>query len=143
MSAPADLHALACLCGQETEGIPSGLGSTGTTPLVVELLHRGLEITLFTLSHGLAKETVHDLWPLRLFAGSVREYGASRNFYRPEIAYRSCVINREKPALSTRIGPTNLRSAPWQRESPPSRPYMVFPGTYCATFAIVAVLSGC
>ena len=99
MSAPADLHALARLCAQETEGIPSGLGSTATTPLVVELLHRGLEITLFTLSHGLAKETVHDLWPLRLFVGSVREYGASRNFYRSEIAYHSRVINREKPAF--------------------------------------------
>jgi L-malate glycosyltransferase len=99
MSAPADLHTLARLCGQETEGISSGLGRTATTLLVVELLRRGHEITLFTFSHGLAKETVHDLGQLRLFVGSAREYGASRNFYRPEIAYLSRVIKREKPAF--------------------------------------------
>lgn len=99
MSAPADLHVLARYCGQGIEGIPPGLGSTATTPLVVELLRRGHEITLFTLSHGLAKETTHNWGPLRIFVGSAREYGASRNFYKPEIAYLSRVMKREKPAF--------------------------------------------
>jgi L-malate glycosyltransferase len=99
ISAPADLHVLARFCGQETEGIPSGLGSTATTPLILELLRRGHEITLFTLSHGLARETAHNWGQLRLFVGSAREYGASRNFYRPEIAYLSRVIKEENPAF--------------------------------------------
>jgi L-malate glycosyltransferase len=97
--APADLHSLARFCGQKTEGVPRGLGSTATTPLIVELLRRGHEITLFTLSNGLAKETTHNWGALRLFVGAAREYGASRNFYRPEITYLSRVITKERPSF--------------------------------------------
>jgi L-malate glycosyltransferase len=99
MCAPADLHCLARFCGRETEGVPSGLGSTATTPLIVELLRRGHEVTLFTLSNGLAREVIHNWGALRIFAGAAREYGASRNFYQPEIAYLCRVITQERPSF--------------------------------------------
>jgi L-malate glycosyltransferase len=99
MCAPADLHALARFCGQKTEGVPPGLGSTATTPLIEELLRRGHEITLFTLSNGLAKETRHEWGGLRIFTGPNRQYGAARNLYWPEVAYLRRVIAQERPAF--------------------------------------------
>jgi glycosyltransferase involved in cell wall biosynthesis len=99
MCAPADLHALARFCGQETEGVPAGLGSTATTPLIEELLRRGHEVTLFTLSNGLAKETVHEWGGLRVFTGPNRQYGAARNLYWPEVTYLRRVITKERPGF--------------------------------------------
>ena len=99
MCAPADLHGLARFCGRSTEGVPPGLGSTATTPLIVELLRRGHEITLFTLSHDLTKEITHNWGALRLFVGSAREYGASRNLYWPEITYLRRVITQVRPSF--------------------------------------------
>jgi glycosyltransferase involved in cell wall biosynthesis len=99
MCAPADLHALARFCGRETEGVPVGLGSTATTPLIEELLRRGHEVTLFTLSNGLAKETTHEWDGLRIFAGPNRQYGAARNLYWPEVAYLRRVITKEQPGF--------------------------------------------
>jgi glycosyltransferase involved in cell wall biosynthesis len=97
MCAPADLHALARFCGQEAEGMPPGLGSTATTPLIEELLRRGHEVTLFTLSNRLAKETVHEWGGLRIFTGPSRQYGAARNLYWPEVTYLRRVIAKERP----------------------------------------------
>ena len=99
MCAPADIHALARFCGQGTGGVPPGLGSTATTPLIEELLRRGHEITLFTLSNGLAKETTHEWGGLRIFIGPSRQYGAARNLYWPEVAYLRRVIAQERPAF--------------------------------------------
>ena len=99
MCAPADLHALARFCGEETEGVPPGLGSTATTPLIEELLRRGHEVTLFTLSNRLAKETVHEWSGLRVFTGPSRQYGAARNLYWPEVSYLRRVIAKERPAF--------------------------------------------
>jgi L-malate glycosyltransferase len=99
MCAPADLHALARFCGQDIEGVPPGLGSTATTPLIQELVRRGHEVTLFTLSNGLAKETKHHWRGLRIFTGPTRQYGAARNFYWPEVKYLSRVIAQERPAF--------------------------------------------
>jgi L-malate glycosyltransferase len=99
MCAPADLHALARFCRQGTEGVPPGLGSTATTPLIEELLRRGHEITLFTLSNGLANETRHEWGGLRIFTGPNRKYGAARNLYWPEVAYLRRVIAQERPAF--------------------------------------------
>jgi glycosyltransferase involved in cell wall biosynthesis len=99
MCAPADLHALARFCGQETEGVPPGLGSTATTPLIEELLRRGHEVTLFTLSNGLAKEAKHEWDGLRIFTGPNRQYGAARNLYWPEVSYLRRVIAQERPAF--------------------------------------------
>ena len=99
MCAPADLHALARFCGQETEGVPAGLGSTATTPLIEELLRRGHQVTLFTLSNELAKETKHEWGGLKIFTGPNRKYGAARNLYWPEVAYLRRVIAQERPAF--------------------------------------------
>jgi len=99
MCAPVDLHALARFCGQETGGVPPGLGSTATTPLIEELLRRGHEVTLFTLSNGLAKETTHEWGRLKVFSGSSRQYGAARNLYRHEVSYLRRVIAQERPAF--------------------------------------------
>jgi L-malate glycosyltransferase len=99
MCTPADLHALAHFCGQETEGVPPGLGSTAATPLIEELLRRGHEITLFTLSNGLAKETTHEWGGLRIFTGPSRQYGAARDLYWHEVAYLRRVIAKERPAF--------------------------------------------
>ena len=99
MCAPADLHALARFCGQKTQGVPLGLGSTATTPLIEELLLRGHEITLFTLSNGLAKETRHEWGGLKIFTGPNRKCGAARNLYWPEVAYLRRVIAQERPAF--------------------------------------------
>ena len=99
MCAPADVHALARFCGQETEGVPPGLGSTATTPLIQELVRRGHEVTLFTLSNGLAKEVVHDWDGLRVFTGPNRQFGAARNLYWPEVAYLRRVIAQERPTF--------------------------------------------
>ncbi|WP_035347948.1 glycosyltransferase family 4 protein [Edaphobacter aggregans] len=99
MCAPADLHALARFCGQDVEGVPPGLGSTATTPLIEELLRRGHEVTLFTLSNELAKETRHEWGGLRVFTGPSRHYGAARNLYWPEVAYLRRVIAKERPAF--------------------------------------------
>ena len=97
--APADLHALARFCGQNIEGVPPGLGSTATTPLIAELLRRGHEITLFTLSNGLANETKHEWGGLKILTGPNRQYGAARNFYWPEVSYLRRVIAKERPAF--------------------------------------------
>ncbi len=99
MCAPADLHALARFCGQDIEGVPPGLGSTATTPLIEELLRRGHEVTLFTLSDRLAKETLHEWAGLRIFTGPSRQYGAARNLYWPEVSYLRRVITKERPAF--------------------------------------------
>jgi glycosyltransferase involved in cell wall biosynthesis len=99
MCAPADLHALARFCGQPTDGVPPGLGSTATTPLIEELLRRGHEVTLFTLSNELPKETRHDWGGLRVFTGPSRKFGAARNLYGQEVAYLRRTIGRERPAF--------------------------------------------
>jgi glycosyltransferase involved in cell wall biosynthesis len=99
MCAPADIHALARFCGQGTEGVPLGLGSTATTPLIQELLRRGHEVILFTLSNELGKETTHDWGSLRIFTGPSRQYGAARNLYWPEVTYLRRIIAQERPAF--------------------------------------------
>jgi glycosyltransferase involved in cell wall biosynthesis len=99
MCAPADLHALARFCGQDTDGVPAGLGSTATTPLIEELLRRGHEITLFTLSNNLSKETTHEWGRLKILTGPSRQYGAARNLYWTEVTYLRRVIARERPAF--------------------------------------------
>jgi L-malate glycosyltransferase len=99
MCAPADLHALASFCGQSTDGVPTGLGSTATTPLIEELLRRGHEVTLFTLSNDLSKEIRHEWGGLRIFAGPNRKFGAARNLYRPEVTYLRRAIAQERPAF--------------------------------------------
>lgn len=99
MCAPADLHMLARFCGKDEQGVAPGLGSTATTPLIQELLRRGHEVTLFTLSNGLERDTTYKWESLRIFAGPSRQYGAARNLYRPEVSYLRKMIGQERPAF--------------------------------------------
>jgi L-malate glycosyltransferase len=94
---PADLLALARFMGRDTEGVAPGLGSTATTPLMIELLRRGHRVTLYTVSNDLGREAVYDWECLRVFVGSSREFGAARDFYRPEIRYLRRVISADQP----------------------------------------------
>jgi L-malate glycosyltransferase len=97
MCGPADLHALARAAGCGVAGVAPGLGSTATTPLIIELLRRGHRVTLYTLSNGLGQDALYDWDCLRIFVGSSREFGAARDFYRREIRYLRRVISADQP----------------------------------------------
>ena len=99
MCAPADLFSLARFCGKDPNGIAPGLGSTATTPLIKELLRRGHEVTLFTLSNGLKREAIYKWDSLRVFVGPSRQYGAARNLYKPEVSYLRKTIAQERPVF--------------------------------------------
>ncbi len=96
---PADVHTLARALDTETAGVAPGLGSTATTPLIIELLRRGHSITLYTVSNELAQEQFHHWGNLRVFIGPSRSFGAARDFYYPEIAYLKRVIRADAPAF--------------------------------------------
>jgi glycosyltransferase involved in cell wall biosynthesis len=99
LCAPAHIHSLAHFTGQDTDGVAPGLGSTVTTPLVVELLNRGHDVTLYTLSRGLAEERVYRFGNLRIFVGPFRERHLAGTYYWPEINYLKRVIRADAPAF--------------------------------------------
>jgi glycosyltransferase involved in cell wall biosynthesis len=99
LSAPTNIHALARFTHQRTEGIAPGLGSTATTPLITELLRRGHEVTVYTLSRGWPTEDFYDWGRLRIFVGPYRERHIARNFFAPEIAYLTRTIRADRPAF--------------------------------------------
>jgi glycosyltransferase involved in cell wall biosynthesis len=94
LCAPADLHGLARYLGRETGGVAPGLGSTATTPLIIELLRRGHIVTIYTLSDGLPEEKMYDWGCLRVFVGANTRF---RNLYRPQINYLKRVIREDAP----------------------------------------------
>lgn len=97
LCAPTDIHALARSLGQATEGTARGLGSTVTTPLILELLRRGNQVTVYTLSIGDAKDEFYQWKNLRIFVGPFRPQHVARNYFRPEIAYLKRVIQADAP----------------------------------------------
>jgi len=97
--APTDIHALARFSSQSTVGVAHGLGSTATTPLILELLRRGHEVTVYTLSKGLHNEETYSWGNLKIFVGPSRQRHLARNFYRPEISYLKRVIRTDAPAF--------------------------------------------
>lgn len=97
LCAPADIHSLAQTIGQNTGGIAAGLGGTATTPLITELLNRGHNVTLYTLSKGLAKEQDYRFGNLRVFVGPFRERHLACTYYWPEISYLNRVIKADAP----------------------------------------------
>lgn len=99
LCAPADLHALARFQGQGCACIAPGLGSTATTPLIVELLRRGHEVTLYTLSKGLAQPEIYNWGMLRIVAGGFRDRHLASTYYRPEIDFLRGAIAADAPAF--------------------------------------------
>ena len=97
LCAPADIHFIAHFTGHDTDGVAPGLGGTATTPLVAELLNRGHDVTLYTLSKGLAKEEVYRFGNLRVLVGPFRERHLARNYYWQEIDYLKRVITADAP----------------------------------------------
>ncbi len=97
LCAPADIHSLGQITGQDRGGIAAGLGGTATTPLITELLIRGHDVTLYTLSKGLAKEEDYRFGNLRIFVGPFREHHLARTYYWPEINYLERVIRADAP----------------------------------------------
>ena len=96
---PVDLHALARFSGEDTIGVPSGLGSTAATPLVIELLKRGHRVQVFTLHRGLREEKSYRWGNLNVYVGPCRENHLARDFFRPEIACMTRAIRECRPEL--------------------------------------------
>lgn len=99
LSAPADLHALAQFSGQQCEGIAPGLGSTATTPLICELVRRGHDVTLYTLSKGLTQGCQYRWNNLRVVVGPFRERHLAATYFRPEIDFLRRAIEADAPPL--------------------------------------------
>ena len=97
LCAPTDIHLLARFCGQKTAGVAPGLGSTATTPLIQELVVRGHDVTVYTLSRGLPKEEIYQWGRLRIFVGPSRERHQARNFFRQEVSYLKRAIVADAP----------------------------------------------
>ena len=95
--APVDIHSLARFSDQSAGGIPPGLGSTATTPLIIELLRRGHEVEVYTLSRGLVNEESYNWGSLRVVVGPCREAHLARNFFRPEIDWLTRAISKREP----------------------------------------------
>jgi L-malate glycosyltransferase len=99
LCAPADIHSLAQYAGQDAAGIAPGLGGSATTPFIAELLNRGHDVTLYTLSKSLAKEKVYRFGNLRILVGPFRERHLACTYYWPEIDYLKRVIRADAPAF--------------------------------------------
>lgn len=97
LCAPTDIHALARFCGRDVARVAPGLGSTATTPLIVELLRRGHQLTVFTLSEGLQRAEMYRWENLTVHVGPCRERHLARNYYRQEIAWLQRVIRESAP----------------------------------------------
>lgn len=97
LSAPADLRALAEFCGQNRERVASGLGSTATTPLIVEFLRRGHEVTLYTLSKDVAEAQRHCWGNLRVFVGPFRGRHLGATYFCREIGFLRRTIEADAP----------------------------------------------
>jgi glycosyltransferase involved in cell wall biosynthesis len=97
LCAPIDIHSLAHACGQSSDGVAPGFGSTATTPLAIELLRGGHCLTVYTLSANLSTEQLYHWGKLRTFVGPSRQRHRARNFYRHEIDYLIRVIKADAP----------------------------------------------
>jgi L-malate glycosyltransferase len=96
-SSPADIHVLARFMGRDEAGLAPGSGTCPPiTALIMELIRRGHQVTLFTLSDSFEKEAIYDWGSLRIFVGPNKRF---RYLYRPQIAYLKRVIRAEAPSL--------------------------------------------
>jgi glycosyltransferase involved in cell wall biosynthesis len=99
LSMPVDLRALAPYFAQQPGSLPTGLGSTATTPLTAALLDRGHQVTIFTLSPELEQERILRGPHLTAFVGPTRTAGRARDLWKREIGYLAGAIAREQPAF--------------------------------------------
>lgn len=99
LCAPADLHSLGRFRGQDCSRVAPGLGSTATTPLVIEFLRRGREVTLYTLSKGLIERKEYRWANLRVVVGPFREAHLAATYYWPEIRFLQRAIESDSPAF--------------------------------------------
>ena len=97
ISAPVDIGALTPYLEHGSGHVPRGLGSTATTPLVVELLKRGHQVSVFTLDSEVEKEVVLRGSRLSIFVGPYRKSSRGRDLFRTEIDYLTRAVRRESP----------------------------------------------
>jgi glycosyltransferase involved in cell wall biosynthesis len=97
ISAPVDISALMPLLNNTSQNAPRGLGSTATTPLVVELVKRGHHVCVFTLDSEVQKEVILRGPQLSIFVGPYRKSHRGRDFFSAEIQYLMRAIRREAP----------------------------------------------
>src|ERR1700744_2836552 len=94
---PADIHALASFRGEDGSDIALGRGSTATTPLIIEFLRRGHEVTLYTLSKDIASGKEYRWANLRVIVGSFRERHLAATYYKPEVEFLRQAIELDAP----------------------------------------------
>lgn len=95
--APADLHVLAAFSGVNTSEVAPGFGSTMTTPLIMEFLHRGNHVTLYTLSKGIEEAQKLQWGNLKVCVAPARTNHRARDFFRAEIASLQRMIEADQP----------------------------------------------
>jgi glycosyltransferase involved in cell wall biosynthesis len=99
LCAPADIASLGRSRGEDCSGVALGLGSTATTPLIIEFLQRGHDVTLYTLSKGLTEAKEYRWANLRVVVGPFRERHLASTYYRPEIGFLQRAIKSDAPAF--------------------------------------------
>jgi glycosyltransferase involved in cell wall biosynthesis len=97
--APVDIHALARFSGQPTEGLPQGIVSTATTPLIIKMLSCGREVVVYTLSLGLEQEKFYHWGKLQIHVGNFRTNRPARDCFSREIAYLCRTIKADSPSF--------------------------------------------
>jgi len=97
--APADPHLLAQAVGQDPAGVPCGLGGTPINWLCAELVRRGWQVNLYTVSRDISAECSFDWGSLRVHVGPCRTRHLARNLYRPEIASMRRLIERSPSSM--------------------------------------------
>jgi glycosyltransferase involved in cell wall biosynthesis len=97
ISAPVDIGALTPYLECPSGYAPRGLGSTATTPLVMELLKRGHQVSVFTLDSEVEKEVILRGSQLTIFVGPYRKSSRGRDFFKAEIEYLTRAVQREAP----------------------------------------------
>jgi L-malate glycosyltransferase len=97
ISSPVDIRALTPYVEHTSGYLPRGLGSTAITPLVVELLKRGHQVSVFTLDSEVEKEVILRGSQLSIFVGPYRKSSRGRDLFRAEVEYLTRAVQRESP----------------------------------------------
>lgn len=79
--------------------LPAGLGSTTPTLLAIELLRRGLEVTIYTLDHDVVDCRIVEGEKLRVVIGPYRAGRRARDWFKLERDFLRTSIQRDSPVL--------------------------------------------